>query len=583
MDLVGPISPQTSKGNRYMLTVIDMLTGYTIAVAIPDKRAETVCKAYRDHVYCTFGGSSRILTDNGTEFRSKEMKQICEDLDIKQVFLPVYTPQANGRLEGWHRFLKSCIAKHIRGEEVEWDDLIPLAVSAYNFFPCQSSKESPFVLMFGRDPITPIAKLLEPKLKFYGEKGVSLRMDTLRKLYTVVAENIRKAREKQPQQEATPPKIQVNNLVLVKDPESAVFEPRYMPNYRVTAIFGRNRIEVQDEKGNKSVRRAAHVKVCQPVDRVINQLPPQTVYEQYGRTSKLLIHPKDVPHIPLQLFEERQQTTEEGEKNINMLAMNDTPDESNSHTQIFTVTEKLCESEVFTLDSEEEVPVPIDMCDESRSREVYPQVEKTWVEQCQRNVSVIKGVPAVVDTCDASRSRSQATKLEQKAPTTDVSASLGKDDVDTSIDSNDESKTRTYKSTLTVMCGNRQQQPDAVTKGIHTLIDTNDESRDRDNRWSMSTDQHPQQLVTSVGQDRNVESTMVNMQDIDKCLATNKHEPSTQHSIQASNQWLFSAFSKFTSNVLGKSKNTLREEFTENIHDNCNSNPAFKPEYNFFL
>ena len=37
MDLVGPISPQTSKGNRYILTVIDMLTGYTIAVPITDK------------------------------------------------------------------------------------------------------------------------------------------------------------------------------------------------------------------------------------------------------------------------------------------------------------------------------------------------------------------------------------------------------------------------------------------------------------------------------------------------------------------------------------------------------------------
>ena len=64
---------------------------------------------------------------------------------------------------------------------MEWDDLIPLAVSAYNFFPCQSSKESPFVLMFGRDPITPIAKLLEPKLKFYGEKGIGVNMNTLRK------------------------------------------------------------------------------------------------------------------------------------------------------------------------------------------------------------------------------------------------------------------------------------------------------------------------------------------------------------------------------------------------------------------
>ena len=37
MDLVGPISPQTSKGNKYILTIIDMLTGYTIAVPITDK------------------------------------------------------------------------------------------------------------------------------------------------------------------------------------------------------------------------------------------------------------------------------------------------------------------------------------------------------------------------------------------------------------------------------------------------------------------------------------------------------------------------------------------------------------------
>ena len=63
------------------------------------------------------------------------------------------------------------------------------------------------MLMFGRDPITPIAKLLEPKLKFYGEKGISLRMDTLRKLYTVAAKNIHRAREKHPWQETVEHKI----------------------------------------------------------------------------------------------------------------------------------------------------------------------------------------------------------------------------------------------------------------------------------------------------------------------------------------------------------------------------------------
>ena len=164
MDPVGPIYPSSSKGNKYVLTVIDMLTGFTIATAIPDKNAETVCKAYRDHVYCIFGGSSRSLTDNRTEFKNKGMKNICDTLGIKQIFAPAYTPQSNVRLEGWHRFFKACIAKHIRGSGVEWDEVVPLAVSAYNFFPCQSMRESPFMLMFGRDPMTPVAQLLEPKL-----------------------------------------------------------------------------------------------------------------------------------------------------------------------------------------------------------------------------------------------------------------------------------------------------------------------------------------------------------------------------------------------------------------------------------
>ena len=199
MDLVGPIHPPSSRGNRYVLTVIDMLTGFTIAVPIPDKNATTVCKAYRDNVYCVFGGSSRILTDNGTEFKNREMKTICDELGVKQVFSPAYTPQSNGRLEGWHHFFKACIAKHIRGGDVEWDELVPLAVSAYNFFPCQSTKESPFLLMFGQDPMTPIAQLLEPKLRYYGEKGNFLQMDSLRRLYAVVAENVKKARDQQPQ------------------------------------------------------------------------------------------------------------------------------------------------------------------------------------------------------------------------------------------------------------------------------------------------------------------------------------------------------------------------------------------------
>ena len=86
-------------------------------------------------------------------------------------------------------------------------------------------------------------------------------------------------------------------MVLVKDPDAAVFEPRYQPNFRVTAIFGNNRIEVQDERGHRSVRRSAHVKYIAPSEKVVKQLLSEQLLKNYGRSSKLLLAEKDIPDL----------------------------------------------------------------------------------------------------------------------------------------------------------------------------------------------------------------------------------------------------------------------------------------------
>ena len=70
MDILGPILPVSSKGNRFCLTVDNMLTGYTMVVAIANKSAETIVKVYMDHIYSIFRGSSLMLTDKGSEFRN---------------------------------------------------------------------------------------------------------------------------------------------------------------------------------------------------------------------------------------------------------------------------------------------------------------------------------------------------------------------------------------------------------------------------------------------------------------------------------------------------------------------------------
>ena len=80
-------------------------------------------------------------------------------------FTPPISSSIYGRIEGFHAFLKACIAKHI-APQLEWDVLVPLACTAYNFIPNEHSKESPFFHMFGRDPVLPLNTLLEPKIRY---------------------------------------------------------------------------------------------------------------------------------------------------------------------------------------------------------------------------------------------------------------------------------------------------------------------------------------------------------------------------------------------------------------------------------
>ena len=51
MDLIGEFHPPSSKGHKYALTVICMLTGYTFCIPLKTKTAAEVVKAYVDNVY----------------------------------------------------------------------------------------------------------------------------------------------------------------------------------------------------------------------------------------------------------------------------------------------------------------------------------------------------------------------------------------------------------------------------------------------------------------------------------------------------------------------------------------------------
>ena len=147
MDLLGRFT-RTTSSHKYALTMICMLTGYIFCIPLKMKTAEEIVEKYLTHVTFTFGVSRKILSDNGTEFKNSSFEEVAKQLGVEcKIYSPVYRPQTNGRIEGFHKFLKECILKHLV-RNLEWDDILPLAAAAYNWFPNEHSKEPSFFLMF---------------------------------------------------------------------------------------------------------------------------------------------------------------------------------------------------------------------------------------------------------------------------------------------------------------------------------------------------------------------------------------------------------------------------------------------------
>ena len=190
MDLIGKFNPPSSQGNKFALTVICMLSGWTWCIPIVDKSAPVIVQAYLKNVNHLFGPSRKILSDNSSEFKNQLFKTVAQELGIEhKVYSPPFHPQSNRRIEGFQTFLKACLAKHI-SQELEWDEVCPIATAAYNFLLDKHSRELPFFIMFGRDPGIPLTEILGPHIRYLGMDETILSLESLRKMYLIVAENL---------------------------------------------------------------------------------------------------------------------------------------------------------------------------------------------------------------------------------------------------------------------------------------------------------------------------------------------------------------------------------------------------------
>ena len=155
MDILGPL-PESEAGNSYILVVTDYFTRWTEAYAIPNQEAITVAKKLTDEFFFRFSPPEQLHSDQGQNFESAVITDICKLLAVRKSRTTPYHPQSDGLVERCNRTLLSMLATAVAEQPFQWEDHLRRLCMAYNTSVHPTTRYTPFYLMFRRQARMPI-------------------------------------------------------------------------------------------------------------------------------------------------------------------------------------------------------------------------------------------------------------------------------------------------------------------------------------------------------------------------------------------------------------------------------------------
>ena len=155
MDLLD-MSVTTTRGNRYVLVMVDCFSRWTEACPLPDKTAQSVADAFFNQVVCSFGMPIVIHSDQGREFENRIMQELCILCGSHKTRTTSYHPESDGLVERFNRTLLMMLAMFASKNREDWDDLLPAVMMAYRSSVHESTGFSPYRLMFGEECTLPM-------------------------------------------------------------------------------------------------------------------------------------------------------------------------------------------------------------------------------------------------------------------------------------------------------------------------------------------------------------------------------------------------------------------------------------------
>ena len=267
VDLVGKLKP--SGGFTHILTAMDVFTKYMFAVPIVRADAGTVARVLRGifmkHCYLP----QVILSDMGSVFTSRLMKELTDLLEIELRHATVKHAQTIGLLERSHAELKRVLNIHSTSGPRDWHKYVDIACFAHNTTYHTKLQCTPALLFFGRQPVGPLDLRFQNKaLKRVATRYDSMTdfQDQLLDLYERNKENILIAYQKyrryyDMKAQAKPLKLHSYCMILnpaLTSTSDAVGKNRvkWIPTYRVEQVLTNNNYIVR--KTNTNYTQCVH-------------------------------------------------------------------------------------------------------------------------------------------------------------------------------------------------------------------------------------------------------------------------------------------------------------------------------------
>ncbi|XP_030613817.1 uncharacterized protein LOC115800532 [Archocentrus centrarchus] len=215
------IEPDQSN-TKDVLVLTDHFTKYAIAIPTPNQKAQTVAKCLWDHFIVHYGIPERLHSDQGPDFESHIIRELCKIMGIHKIRTTPYHPRGNP-VERFNRTLLSMLGTLEQKDKTQWRNFVKPLVHAYNCTKNDTTGFAPYELMFGRRPRLPVDLAFNLPFRTKSFKSHSQYVEklktTLQESYKLATENANKMADRNKARfdmRVKPSKLEPGDRVLVR-------------------------------------------------------------------------------------------------------------------------------------------------------------------------------------------------------------------------------------------------------------------------------------------------------------------------------------------------------------------------------